>query len=258
MWENNKKYFPHIYTRPVGYVTERSIEQKVANFLNELCVPDDAPFILSTINEQHIAILDKLKNKYEFLGKILSLVKEAEKRGSREVILIVEDKNLELAEKYLGEYNLPVKIFAVNQLTELKNYIQSPSQIHMPPHFHSFKKYNNHLNLTENVNPSELFEILRKVRMSPLKMIVLQKIAEREIATVNELARELKLIEKVVEDVCELLTRKDAWKYPLAKRVGPQTYKITEYGQKLVKMLNFDKYNEVGKKERMLTSFEPK
>lgn len=248
--ESNREYFPHRYTRSIDYVIGKNMEQKVANFLNELCVPDDEPFILSTINEQHIAILDKIKNKYEFLGRVLSLVKEAERRDSREVILVVEDKNLELAKKYLAEYHLPVKIFSVNQLAELKNYIQSPSQIQIPSYFRSFKNYSGRLNLSENVRTSKLFEILKKVKMSPLKMIVLQKIAEREIATISELARELKLIEKVVVDVCELLTREDTWKYPLVERVGPKTYKITKYGQELVEMLNSNKYNKVEKRNR--------
>lgn len=254
--ENNRKNFPHIYTRLVSYVSEGDIKQKVANFLNELCVPDDEPFMLSTINEQHIAILKKIEDKYEFLGRVVSLIKEAEKRGSREVILILKDENLKLAEKYLDEYDLPVKIFSINQLTELKNYIQSPSQIRISPHFNNFN-FKKRLNSSENVLPIELLEILKKVKMSPLKMIVLQKIAEHEITTINELTRELKLVETVIEDICELLTRKSHWKYPLAKKVGPRTYKITKHGQKLVEMLNSDTYKGIGTKS-IFINFESK
>lgn len=240
--KNNVKHFSKLYAKDLRHSKQNSIEQKLTRLLDELCIPDDDPFILSTINEQHIAIIYKVQSKYEFLGKVLELVREAKKRGGKEVILLMNEKNKEIAERYLNGHHLPVKIFSSNELEKLKEHIQSPTQTHVFSKPQELKVINQtSKNLDKSFSSETIFsKDLEKIRMSPLKLLILLRLAEYEIASVNEIAKDVSLLENVVEDICQELTRTDIWKNPLVIKVGPQTYKITKYGRELIKITNFD------------------
>ena len=245
--KNNIKHFSNIYTKNFKHVNQNAIEQKFTGLLDELCIPDDDPFILSTINEQHITIIHKIQSKYEFLGRVLELVREAKKRGGKEVILLMSDKNKETAERYLNGHHLPVRIFSLNEVEKLKRHVQSPTQTHIFTGLQELKVINKmSKNLDKSVSPKIDFpKDLEKIRRSPLKLLIFLKLAEYEIASVNEIAKDLKLVENVVEEICQELTRTDLWEKPPVKKVGPQTYKITKYGHELIKITNFNINNMI-------------
>jgi len=235
--KNNRKHFSNMYTKNFRPSRKNNVEQKLTKLLDELCIPDEDPFILSSINDQHIAIINKIESKYEFLGRVLELVKEAEKRGGKEVVLLMDRKNKEIAENHLSGHYLPVKVFSLNETEKLKKYIQLPTQAQV------FKEFleSNHVNRTtknasEPLCPEIVFpKDLEEIKMSPLKLLILLRLAEHEIASVNEIAKNVKIAENMVEDVCQELMRTDVWEKPLVKKVGPQTYKITKYGRELIK-----------------------
>ena len=233
--ENNMTHFPNIYAKNSNYLKEHDVEQKLTELLDELCVPDDDPFILSTINDQHIATIHKIKGKYEFLGRVLDLVKEAKKRGGKEVIVVMNEEDKEIAERYLKDHHLPIRIFSLSELKELKKHVQSPTQAYMFTTHQSSQILNKQKNKPVYLI-LDLRKDLEKIKNSPLKVLILLKLAELEIASINEVAKEVKLMESIVEDVCQKLADKDAWREPLVEKVGPQTYKITKYGQKLAEV----------------------